>query len=108
MWFTAQRWASKENPQPYGLCKGAPRRLCAIVGVSLEEDGVQVDRVDHFVLTVRDIEVTCDFYSRVLGMEVEEFEGGRRALKFGRQKINLHQTGAEFEPKAGKPKSLRQ
>ncbi len=36
-------------------------------------------------------------------MEVEEFEGGRRALKFGRQKINLHQAGAEFEPKAGKP-----
>ena len=52
---------------------------------------------------MRDIEATCDFYSRVLGMEVEEFEGGRRALKFGRQKINLHQTGAEFEPKAGKP-----
>jgi catechol 2,3-dioxygenase-like lactoylglutathione lyase family enzyme len=63
---------------------------------------VRVDRVDHFVLTVRDIETTCDFYSRVLGMEVEEFEGGRRALKFGRQKINLHQTSAEFEPKAGK------
>ena len=64
---------------------------------------VRVDRVDHFVLTVRDIETTCDFYSRVIGMDVEEFEGGRRALKFGWQKINLHQTGAEFEPKAGKP-----
>jgi catechol 2,3-dioxygenase-like lactoylglutathione lyase family enzyme len=69
------------------------------------EDGVKVDRVDHFVLTVRDVEVTCDFYSRVLGMKVEEFEGGRLALKFGRQKINLHQSGAEFEPKAGKPTS---
>jgi catechol 2,3-dioxygenase-like lactoylglutathione lyase family enzyme len=64
---------------------------------------VRVDCVDHFVLTVRDIETTCDFYSRVLGMEVEEFEGGRWALTFGWQKINLHQTGAEFEPKAGKP-----
>ncbi len=64
---------------------------------------MKVEGIDHFVLTVRDVEATCDFYSRVLGMEVEEFEGGRRALKFGRQKINLHQTGAEFEPKAGKP-----
>ena len=64
---------------------------------------MRVDRIDHFVLTVRNLEMTCDFYSRVLGMEVEEFEGGRRALKFGRQKINLHQAGKEFEPKAGKP-----
>jgi catechol 2,3-dioxygenase-like lactoylglutathione lyase family enzyme len=64
---------------------------------------MRVDRIDHFVLTVRDVEATCDFYSRVLGMEVEEFGGGRRALKFGRQKINLHEAGAEFEPKAEKP-----
>ena len=64
---------------------------------------MRVDGIDHFVLTVRDVEATCDFYSRVLGTEVEEFEGGRRALKFGRQKINLHQTCAEFEPKAEKP-----
>ncbi len=64
---------------------------------------MRVDRIDHFVLTVRSVETTCNFYSRVLGMEVEEFEGGRRALKFGRQKINLHQAGKEFEPKAGKP-----
>jgi catechol 2,3-dioxygenase-like lactoylglutathione lyase family enzyme len=64
---------------------------------------MKVDGIDHFVLTVRDVEATCDFYSRVLGMEVEEFGGGRRALKFGLQKINLHQAGAEFEPKAEKP-----
>jgi catechol 2,3-dioxygenase-like lactoylglutathione lyase family enzyme len=64
---------------------------------------MKVDRIDHFVLTVRDVEATCDFYSRVLGMEVEEFGGGRRALKFGRQKINLHQASADFEPKAEKP-----
>jgi catechol 2,3-dioxygenase-like lactoylglutathione lyase family enzyme len=63
---------------------------------------VRIDRIDHFVLTVRDVEATCEFYSRALGMEVEEFDG-RRALKFGRQKINLHQAGAEFEPKAEKP-----
>ncbi len=64
---------------------------------------MRVNSIDHFVLTVRDVEATCDFYSRVLGTEVEEFEGGRRALRFGRQKINLHQAGAEFEPKAEKP-----
>jgi len=64
---------------------------------------MRVDRIDHFVLTVRDVEATCDFYSRVLGMEIEEFGGGRRALKFGRKKINLHEAGAEFEPKAEKP-----
>lgn len=63
---------------------------------------MKVNGIDHFVLTVRDVEATCEFYSRVLGMEVEEFDG-RRALKFGRQKINLHQAGAEFEPKAEKP-----
>lgn len=64
---------------------------------------MRADRIDHFVLTVRSIDATCEFYSRVLGMEVEEFEDGRRALKFGRQKINLHQFGNEFEPKAEEP-----
>ena len=64
---------------------------------------MRVDRIDHFVLTVRSVETTCNFYSRVLGMEVKEFEGGRRALQFGRQKINLHQAGKEFEPKAEQP-----
>ena len=64
---------------------------------------MKVDRIDHFVLTVRSIEATCDFYSRVLGMAVEELGGGRRALKFGRQKINLHDAGNEFEPKAQRP-----
>ena len=42
--------------------------------------------IDHFVLTVRDLESTCDFYSRVLGLVVEEFEVGRRTLRFGREK----------------------
>ena len=64
---------------------------------------MRVERIDHFVLTVRDIETTCDFYSRVLGMEVEEFEGGRTALRFGEQKINLHEAVNEFEPKAREP-----
>ena len=64
---------------------------------------MKVVGIDHFVLTVRDVEMTCDFYARVLGVEVEEFEDGRRALKFGQQKINLHQAGREFEPKAETP-----
>jgi catechol 2,3-dioxygenase-like lactoylglutathione lyase family enzyme len=64
---------------------------------------VQIDRLDHLVLTVADIERTVDFYTRVLGMRAETFGQGRRALRFGRQKINLHQAGREFEPKAARP-----
>jgi catechol 2,3-dioxygenase-like lactoylglutathione lyase family enzyme len=64
---------------------------------------MQVDRIDHLVLTVRDLERTCDFYAKVLGMEVVFFGGGRRALAFGRQKFNLHQYGKELEPKAQMP-----
>lgn len=62
-----------------------------------------IDRMDHFVLTVASIEATCEFYARVLGMTVTEFAGGRKALSFGEQKINLHQSGREFEPKAHSP-----
>jgi catechol 2,3-dioxygenase-like lactoylglutathione lyase family enzyme len=51
---------------------------------------VRIDRLDHLVLTVADIDRTCAFYTRVLGMEVVQFGEGRTALKFGRQKINLH------------------
>ena len=64
---------------------------------------MQIDRIDHIVLTVFDLERTCDFYSRVLGMEVVTFGEGRTALAFGRQKLNLHVYGREFEPKALKP-----
>jgi len=55
------------------------------------------------VLTVRDIEATCVFYESVLGMNVITFGGSRKALCFGSQKINLHEAGQEFEPKAGQP-----
>jgi catechol 2,3-dioxygenase-like lactoylglutathione lyase family enzyme len=64
---------------------------------------VHIDRLDHLVLTVADIDATCDFYTRVLGMTVVTFGHNRRALTFGAQKINLHQHGREFEPKAHKP-----
>ena len=63
----------------------------------------RVDRLDHLVLTVRSIEATCDFYSRVLGMTPKAFDGRRWALHFGSQKINLHQAGREFEPRATVP-----
>lgn len=64
---------------------------------------MDIDHLDHLVLTVRDIEATCAFYSRVLGMRVATFGGGRKALQFGAQKINLHEAGKEFEPKAWRP-----
>lgn len=61
---------------------------------------MQVNRIDHLVLTVADIERSVDFYSRVLGMRRIEFADGRTALQCGSQKINLHQSGREYEPKA--------
>lgn len=64
------------------------------------------DRIDHFVLTVASIDATCDFYSRVLGMRVVQFEsmGTRRvALAFGSQKINLHAADAVPDPNVLKP-----
>ncbi|HEY8497308.1 MAG TPA: VOC family protein [Limnochordales bacterium] len=64
---------------------------------------MKIDSLDHLVFTVADVEATCRFYSRVLGMEVVTFGQGRRALQFGSQKINLHQQGREFEPKAARP-----
>jgi len=64
---------------------------------------MRIERLDHLVLTVADIDRTVDFYERVLGMAQVSFGAGRRALAFGQQKINLHQAGAEFEPKAHRP-----
>jgi catechol 2,3-dioxygenase-like lactoylglutathione lyase family enzyme len=59
--------------------------------------------IDHVVLTVHSIERTCAFYADVLGIESVTFGDGRRALQVGRQKINLHEAGHEFEPKALSP-----
>lgn len=59
--------------------------------------------LDHLVLTVADIERTVAFYGGVLGMTRVTFGAGRTALAFGGQKINLHQQGREFEPKAARP-----
>ncbi len=59
--------------------------------------------LDHIVLTVSDIDVTCEFYERVVGADIVAFGNGRRALQFGGQKINLHQAGSEIEPHAATP-----
>ena len=64
---------------------------------------MRVDRLDHLVLTVASIEATVTFYTRVLGMDVVTFGAGRTALTFGASKINLHEAGHEFEPKALRP-----
>ena len=64
---------------------------------------VTIDRLDHMVLTVADIDATCAFYGRVLGMEKVVFAGGRTALAFGQQKINLHPAGNEYVPRAAHP-----
>lgn len=67
-----------------------------------------IDHLDHLVLTTSREAACIDFYTRVLGMQLESFVGGpppveRRAFRFGNQKINLHVQGAEFEPKAHLP-----
>jgi catechol 2,3-dioxygenase-like lactoylglutathione lyase family enzyme len=62
-----------------------------------------IDHLDHLVLTTIDRAACVDFYTRVLGMRLETFAGGRFALRFGNQKINIHERGREFEPKAYLP-----
>jgi catechol 2,3-dioxygenase-like lactoylglutathione lyase family enzyme len=64
---------------------------------------MKVASLDHLVLTVRDLRSTIDFYTGALGMTEVSFGVGRKALAFGRQKINLHEAGREFEPKAERP-----
>lgn len=62
-----------------------------------------IDRLDHFVLTTAQPDAVVRFYTEVLGMKAEIFGKGRLALKFGRQKINVHVQGREYEPKAHAP-----
>lgn len=64
---------------------------------------MRIRALDHIVLTVKDIKATCDFYNRVLGLEVKVFGDNRRSLHFGEQKINLHQSGEEILPCAAHP-----
>jgi len=66
---------------------------------------MNITQLDHLVLTVKDIDTTCRFYARHFGMQVITFGDNRKALRFGQQKINLHELGNEFEPKAARPTS---
>ena len=64
---------------------------------------LMIDSLDHIVLTVKNIQATCEFYSKVLGMEVQSLENGRMGLVFGlqrTQRINLHEVGKEYDPTA--------
>ena len=62
---------------------------------------IVIDRLDHLVLTTADLDATCEFYTRVLGMEKVVFGADNRvALSFGRQKFNLHPAGNEYKPRA--------
>ncbi|MFC1811978.1 VOC family protein [Thermodesulfobacteriota bacterium] len=64
---------------------------------------MKIDRLDHLVLTVKNIDATCAFYTTVLGVKEKTFGKGRKAIAFGRQKINLHACDEPFEPKALHP-----
>lgn len=62
-----------------------------------------IDHIDHIVITTRDIEACIDFYTRVLGMKLNQFGDNRVAFTFGQQKINVHEYGNEIDPKAHLP-----
>ncbi|MDO4392869.1 MAG: VOC family protein [Bacillota bacterium] len=64
---------------------------------------MKINRIDHIAVTVKDVEKTLDFYTRVLGMEHEMCDGVQHALRFGHQKINLHTYKGEFQPAAQCP-----
>jgi catechol 2,3-dioxygenase-like lactoylglutathione lyase family enzyme len=66
---------------------------------------MKIDSIDHVVFTVKDIDATCEFYAKVLGMEIVTFSESRKALSFGSQKINLQQLGRESTLRAEKPTS---
>ena len=64
---------------------------------------MRIDRLDHIVLTVADLGRTITFYTEVLGMDLVMFGDGRKALTFGRNKINLHPADHPFSPHAASP-----
>lgn len=86
----------------FGVSGGAGR-MNLRSPMSMVRSWGMISHLDHLVLTVRSIPRSIDFYVRVLGMSEVSFAGGRKALSFGLQKINLHESGREFEPKAQVP-----
>ena len=74
-------------------------------GIAITSSGERnmIKRLDHMVLTVANIDETCNFYQQLLKLEVITFNGDRKALKVGNQKINLHKAGCELSPCAHRP-----
>ena len=62
-----------------------------------------IESIDHFVITVADVEATLAFYESALGLEILRSPGLPAAIAFGSQKINVHQADHTFEPKASRP-----
>ncbi|XP_066571434.1 glyoxalase domain-containing protein 5 isoform X2 [Amia ocellicauda] len=83
-----------------GVYKLVRSGLPAVRFCSSSPKPVRICSLDHLVLTVRSVPESLAFYSSVLGMEVITFQGDRKALLFGSQKLNLHQAGQEWDPKA--------
>lgn len=98
--------AIAEGAAPCDLARrnrDGPIRIGQAMAKAASKGGIEIRSLDHLVLTVADVAAAEAFYARVMGMKPVTFAGGRRALAFGSQKINLHQAGREFEPKAAKP-----
>ena len=64
---------------------------------------ISLEKIDHLVLTVRDIDQTIQFYCNILGMTEITFGDNRKALQFGKQKINLHPHPSDITPRAKQP-----
>lgn len=75
----------------------------ARINLQHNTNNMNIERIDHIVLTVADIDRTIQFYTSILGCKLVTFGNNRKALTFGNQKINLHKKGNEFEPKAVNP-----
>jgi catechol 2,3-dioxygenase-like lactoylglutathione lyase family enzyme len=94
----------KKHNKAFTADRKKPRPLKSPLWIGRNKYTVMnIESIDHIVLTVKNIDRTCAFYARVLGMKVSTFGAGRKALIFGRQKINLHEHGNEFEPRAKAP-----
>ncbi len=98
--YAMERLSAAGSAEPSPRTDAATDRVAPPAG---RGERLTMVRIDHLVLTVKDIQATCDFYTRVLGMKVVTFGKDRKALAFGKQKINLHEQGREFEPKATHP-----
>src|SRR5205823_4764162 len=94
-------WPPSRRSSPAAATSDRPcRPNCAAVWGNVMHEGKldMITGIDHFVLTVASLEVTCDFYQRVLGFERVDMPDLPTALAFGTQKINVHEVSRTFEP----------